>query len=99
MLKPAPTRLRMVLWSLKEGFDEFPESPPPGLVTVPAVHGAPHGYYARAGYRLAGERAIRIDMLERLADMIRGLDAREGFEATADMLSRSPASRSTSSRS
>ncbi len=87
MLKPAPTRLRMVLWSLKEGFDEFPESPPPGLVTVPAVQGAPHGYYARAGYRLAGERAIRIDMLERLADMIRGLDAREGFEASADMLS------------
>ena len=64
-----------------------PKSPPPGLVTVPAAHGAPHGYYARAGYRLAGERAIRIDMLERLADMIRGLDAREGFEATADMLS------------
>ncbi len=87
MLKPAPTRLRLVLWSLKEGFDEFPESPPPGLVTVPAVQGAPHGYYSRAGYRLAGDRAIRIDMLERLADMVRGLDAREGFEATSDMLS------------
>jgi ATP-dependent RNA helicase SUPV3L1/SUV3 len=87
MLKPAATRLRLVLWSLKEGFDVFPEAPPPGLVTVPAVHGAMHGYYARAGYRLAGERAIRIDMLERLADMIRGLDARAGFEASADMLS------------
>ncbi|TPE48340.1 disulfide oxidoreductase [Amaricoccus solimangrovi] len=87
MLKPAATRLRLVLWSLKEGFDVFPEAPPPGLVTVPAVPGAPAGYYARAGYRLAGDRAIRIDMLERLADMIRGLDARAGFEATADMLS------------
>ena len=87
MLKPAPTRLRLVLWSLREGFGEFPESPPPGLVTVPAVEGAPNGYYARAGYRLAGDRAIRIDMLERLADMIRGLDVREGFEASADMLS------------
>ncbi|PZQ52272.1 MAG: hypothetical protein DI556_01005 [Rhodovulum sulfidophilum] len=87
MLKPAATRLRLVLWSLKEGFEVFPEAPPPGLVTVPAAQGAPHGYYARAGYRLAGERAIRIDMLERLADMIRGLDARAGFEATADMLS------------
>ncbi|MFQ8431036.1 helicase-related protein [Amaricoccus sp. W119] len=87
MLKPAVTRLRLVLWSLSEGFDVFPEAPPPGLVTVPAVQGAPGGYYARAGYRLAGERAIRIDMLERLADMIRGLDARAGFEASADMLS------------
>ncbi len=87
MLKPAVTRLRLILWSLKEGFDVFPEAPPPGLVTVPAAQGVPHGYYTRAGYRLAGERAIRIDMLERLADMIRGLDARAGFEATPDMLS------------
>jgi ATP-dependent RNA helicase SUPV3L1/SUV3 len=87
MLKPAPTRLRLVLWALKEGLDEFPAAPPPGLVTFPAPPGAPAGYFARAGYRLAGERAIRIDMLERLADMIRGLDAQAGFEATPDMLS------------
>lgn len=29
MLKPAPTRLRLVLWALKEGFEVFPEAPPP----------------------------------------------------------------------
>ena len=87
MLKPAPTRLRLVLWSLQENLGEFPEAPPPGLVTIPAVIEAPKGYYPRAGYRLSGERAIRIDMLERLADMIRGMDSRAGFEATADMLS------------
>ncbi|MCO4825756.1 helicase-related protein [Amylibacter sp.] len=87
MLKPAPTRLRLVLWSLAEGLGEFPEAPPAGLVTIPAVKGAPNGYYPRAGYRLAGERAIRIDMLERLADMLRGVDTRGGFEATGDMLS------------
>ncbi|NOR63824.1 MAG: disulfide oxidoreductase [Rhodobacteraceae bacterium] len=87
MLKPAPTRMRLVLWSLQKGLDVFPEAPPPGLVTVPAVPDAPEGYYARAGYRLAGERSIRIDMLERLADMLRGMDSRGGFEANADMLS------------
>lgn len=87
LLKPAPTRLRLVLWSLASGLDVFPEAPPPGVVTVPAVRGAPAGYYPRAGYRLAGERAIRIDMLERLADLIRNVDARAGFEATPDMLS------------
>jgi ATP-dependent RNA helicase SUPV3L1/SUV3 len=87
MLKPAPTRLRLVLWSLAQGLDEFPESPPPGLVTVPAVAGAPEGYYEKSGYRLAGTRAIRIDMLERLADMTRSQDSRGGFEATPDMLS------------
>ncbi len=87
MLKPAPTRLRLVLWSLNAGLDDFPEAPPPGLVTIPAVMDAPDGFYARAGYRLAGERAIRIDMLERLADMLRGNNSRAGFEGNADMLS------------
>ncbi|MEY1554875.1 helicase-related protein [Yoonia sp. R2331] len=87
LLKPAPTRLRLVLWSLAKNLSEFPESPPPGLVTVPASKDVPPGYYAMAGYRAAGERAIRIDMLERLADMLRDQDSRGGFEATADMLS------------
>ncbi len=87
LLKPAPTRLRLVLWSLSKNLGEFPESPPPGLVTVPAAKDAVHGYYAMSGYRAAGERAIRIDMLERLADMLRDKDSRGGFEANADMLS------------
>lgn len=87
MLKPAPTRLRLVLWSLQEGLEEFPEAPPPGLVTIPAIPDAPKGYYPRAGYRLAGERAIRIDMLERLADLTRAQDVKGGFEANPDMLS------------
>ncbi len=87
MLKPAPTRLRLVLSSIIKSLTEFPEAPPPGLVTVPALKDAPKGYYANAGYRLAGDRAIRIDMLERLADMIRTKDTRAGFEGNADMLS------------
>jgi ATP-dependent RNA helicase SUPV3L1/SUV3 len=87
LLKPAPTRLRLVLWSLHRDLQEFPESPPPGLVTVPADASAPDGYHSMCGYRAAGARAIRIDMLERLADMLRAEDSRGGFEAKADMLS------------
>ncbi len=87
LLKPAPTRLRLVLWSLHEGLDEFPESPPPGLVTVPNIEGVPKGYYTLSGYHPAGARAIRIDMLERLADLLRTQDSRAGFEANPDMLS------------
>ncbi|MEY8842624.1 disulfide oxidoreductase, partial [Cribrihabitans sp. XS_ASV171] len=87
LLKPAPTRLRLVLWSLAQGLDDFPEPPPPGLVTIPANTHAPKGYDTMCGYRIAGERAIRIDMLERLADLLRGEDSRGGFEAKPDMLS------------
>ncbi|RAP42311.1 hypothetical protein BYZ73_06035 [Rhodovulum viride] len=87
LLKPAPTRLRLVLWSLARNLDEFPESPPPGLVTIPVVPGVTEEVYRLAGYRPAGTRAIRIDMLERLADQLRSEDTRGGFEAKADMLS------------
>ncbi len=87
LLKPAPTRLRLVLWSIAKGLQEFPEAPPAGLVTVPTVDGLPEGTYTMAGYRAAGARAIRIDMLERLADMLRDKDSRGGFEANSDMLS------------
>ncbi|SMO47670.1 helicase-related protein [Ruegeria faecimaris] len=87
LLKPAPTRLRLVLWALANGLQEFPDAPPPGLVTVPIAKGAPDGYDTMCGYRDAGERSIRIDMLERLADMLRAEDSRGGFEAKPDMLS------------
>ncbi|NDW01053.1 helicase-related protein [Salipiger sp. PrR002] len=87
LLKPAPTRLRLVLWSLSNDLDTFPEAPPPGLVTVPNMRDVPMVHYSLSGYRPAGERAIRIDMLERLADMLRSEDSRGGFEAKADMLS------------
>ena len=87
LLKPAPTRLRLVLWSLAQGLAEFPSPPPPGLVTIPAMKGMPKGFHTMSGYREAGDRAIRIDMLERLADMLRGDNTRAGFEAKPEMLS------------
>ncbi|MCC5992281.1 MAG: hypothetical protein JJT99_07125 [Rhodobacteraceae bacterium] len=87
LLKPAPTRLRLVLASLAQGLQEFPESPPAGLVTIPHLTEVPEDHYIMAGYRPSGARAIRIDMLERLADLLRACNSRAGFEATPDMLS------------
>jgi len=87
LLKPAPTRLRLVLWSLANGLQDFPESPPPGLVTIPNLPDVPKSHYTLAGYHPAGARAIRIDMLERLADLVRAKDSKAGFEASPEMLS------------
>jgi ATP-dependent RNA helicase SUPV3L1/SUV3 len=72
------------LWN---GLDEFPESPPPGLVTIPNITEVPKQHYTLSGYHPAGSRAIRIDMLERLADILRTKDSRAGFEAAPEMLS------------
>ncbi|MEL7114872.1 MAG: disulfide oxidoreductase, partial [Pseudomonadota bacterium] len=73
--------------ALSKGMQEFPESPPPGLVTIPVPPDPVSGADAMSGYRIAGARAIRIDMLERLADLLRAEDSRGGFEASPDMLS------------
>ena len=55
VLKPAPTRLRLVLWGLSKGLETFPEAPPPGLVTVPVVPGIEPGADTMSGYRTAGQ--------------------------------------------
>lgn len=87
LLKPAPTRLRLILWSIYNQFPESPTAPPAGVVAILPVPDVPEGYYEMAGYKLCGERALRVDILERLADMIRKEDVAKGFEATQDMLS------------
>jgi ATP-dependent RNA helicase SUPV3L1/SUV3 len=78
ILKPAPTALRLLLWALhdadKRGLDaaSLPDAmPQQGLTSVPFDNTTPRGFYQVVGFRVCGERAVRVDMLERLGDMIR----------------------------
>jgi ATP-dependent RNA helicase SUPV3L1/SUV3 len=78
LLKPAPTSLRLLLWALhdaeKRGLNPaaLPQYvPQQGLTSVPFNRETPRGFYQVVGFRHCGERAVRVDMLERLADMIR----------------------------
>ena len=76
LLKPAPTEIRMLLWwleQLKAGTVSglVPTLPPNGLTSMVADAAMPEGFYRMGGYRISGKRAVRVDMLERLADMIR----------------------------
>jgi ATP-dependent RNA helicase SUPV3L1/SUV3 len=76
LLKPAATELRMLLWwldNVKSGTvsGAVPSLPPNGLTSMTADHAMPEGFYRMGGYRISGKRAVRVDMLERLADMIR----------------------------
>ncbi|MEL6380528.1 MAG: helicase-related protein [Pseudomonadota bacterium] len=92
LLKPAPASLLTLLWALWHDKDPAKFSPPKaGLVSTPVAETIPHAYYYASGYRPSGTRAVRIDMLERLAGEIRTAreksDRREGFEATAQMMS------------
>jgi ATP-dependent RNA helicase SUPV3L1/SUV3 len=88
LLKPASSELLLLLWAIWQGDRETnglegqPDQPRPGLTSVPAQAGVPETFYRVAGYHLCGPRAVRIDMLERLADMIRPLIAWRPNEAS-----------------
>ncbi|MDJ0513443.1 MAG: helicase-related protein [Methyloceanibacter sp.] len=77
LLKPAAAELLLQLWALHGGtehgidIDAMPERPQQGLTSVPANDALPEPYWRAAGFHVAGGRAVRIDMLERLSDLIR----------------------------
>jgi ATP-dependent RNA helicase SUPV3L1/SUV3 len=71
LLKPAASDLRLLLWSLKTKLGEIPQAPANGLTSATADASKPEGFYRVCGYRICGGRAVRVDMLERLADLIR----------------------------
>ncbi|MBL8566075.1 MAG: DEAD/DEAH box helicase [Hyphomicrobiaceae bacterium] len=79
LLKPAASEMILTLWSLKHAgenglsLDALPEPPRAGLTSVAANAAIPEPFYRSAGFHLCGPRAVRIDILERLADLIRPL--------------------------
>jgi ATP-dependent RNA helicase SUPV3L1/SUV3 len=76
LLKPAATELRILLWHLEKTKADavpagVPVAPANGLTSIAADPAKPDGFYDICGYRLCGGRAVRVDMLERLSDLIR----------------------------
>ena len=77
LLKPAPRALATQLWALKhesagrQGRRRIAASCGCGRTSIPVDKETPKQLYRTAGYRICGERAVRVDILERLADLIR----------------------------
>jgi ATP-dependent RNA helicase SUPV3L1/SUV3 len=77
LLKPAARSLASLLWALKQdnvemsalsGAQHLAGS---GRTSFPVDKQLPRDAYRVLGYRQCGERAVRVDILERLADLIR----------------------------
>lgn len=77
LLKPAARALASLLWAEKQdnvdmsalsGAQHLASS---GRTSFPADKALPRDAYRVLGYRQCGERAVRVDILERLADLIR----------------------------
>ncbi|ARP99472.1 helicase-related protein [Pseudorhodoplanes sinuspersici] len=77
LLKPAPRTLATLLYAIKHdngdmrGLDDVQQLASSGRTSIPANKDIQKNLYRVAGYRVAGERAVRVDILERLADLIR----------------------------
>jgi ATP-dependent RNA helicase SUPV3L1/SUV3 len=77
LLKPAPRTLAAQLWALQnggmeqKGIDEIAHLAQSGRTSIPVDHDIAPGLYRAAGFRVCGGRAVRVDILERLADLIR----------------------------
>src|SRR5436309_1774108 len=77
LLKPAPRVLAVQLYALKhdgpemKGIDAIERLAASGRTSIAADKEVDRALYRIAGYRVCGERAVRVDILERLADIIR----------------------------
>src|SRR5262247_2237181 len=85
LLKPAPRALATQLWAVKhespeaKGVGDLLHLAASGRTSIPVDKDTPKALYRTAGYRVCGDRAVRVDILERLADLIRpALSWREG---------------------
>ncbi|MEC9464025.1 MAG: helicase, partial [Pseudomonadota bacterium] len=79
LLKPAPAELITLLWALKHdgldkpGYGDLIPVLAAGRTSVVTEPSFERMFYKLAGFRFLGKRAVRIDILERLADLIRPL--------------------------
>lgn len=77
LLKPAPAQAITLLWSLKHdardqpGYGDVVQVLAAGRTSIVVNPDFSTEFYRLAGYRIVGRRAVRVDILERLADLIR----------------------------
>jgi ATP-dependent RNA helicase SUPV3L1/SUV3 len=77
LLKPAPRVLATQLWALKhggtekKGLEAIEQLAASGRTSIATDEEISKPLYRIAGYRVCGARAVRVDILERLADLIR----------------------------
>ncbi len=77
LVKPGPRILAAQLWALKnggldqKGIDEIAHLAGSGRTSFPVDPEIAKGLYRAAGFRAFPTRAVRVDILERLADLIR----------------------------
>jgi len=88
LLRPARTLLRCRLWSVHRGDESWPEPPAAGLVSLDSADtDGDDAFLEVCGFARFGRRALRVDMLDRLARLAHRAAASGPFEPGHEMLS------------
>ncbi|MBL6946643.1 MAG: disulfide oxidoreductase [Rhodospirillales bacterium] len=87
LLRAGPIDARFHLWTVHAGLEGPPTSFPVGRVSVATDAGVPGAFYWAVGYMPLGRLAVRIDMLERLAEQAWKLLRKGPFAPTPDLMS------------
>ncbi|WP_262693531.1 helicase-related protein [Kordiimonas aquimaris] len=87
VLKPHANEMRLMMWAMAGDRTALPSIPTPGMVWVDTEEAAPAEFYQMSGFQVVGKKAVRMDMLERLADAVRPLGSeRNWFEVTPEIM-------------
>ncbi len=87
LLKAAAVRLRADLWTIFHEPAIAPAYPGAGLMSFPLDPETPVAFYQATGYRCFQGRALRIDMVERLAELAWERTKKSPCDLDADFLS------------
>jgi len=83
-LRGRAVAMRALLYGVKHRLQPLP--PPPAGRFAPFDPAVPPGFYAACGYRRLGPRLLRLDQLETLAALVRGLARSGPFAATPELV-------------
>jgi ATP-dependent RNA helicase SUPV3L1/SUV3 len=83
LIRPDAAALLALLWAVKHRLENIPPPPPAGLTSFEFDDECPHGFIEAAGFRVIADRAIRLDMLDRIEEELQKA-TRSG--STADAL-------------
>jgi ATP-dependent RNA helicase SUPV3L1/SUV3 len=81
LIRPDAAALLALLWGVKTKLEKIPPPPNAGITSFEYDESQPHGFLAAAGFRVIANRAVRIDMLDRLEQE---LESAAASGATAD---------------
>ena len=87
LLKPAASSLICLLWASKndrmgaDGMSEVPQLSAAGRTSAAIDNAFDPEFYRLSGFKILGTKAVRIDILERLADLIRPITS---FDTSSD---------------